>query len=70
MGSMLFRDPQACSSTLATLGMLQLQAFGSLKSIDPLDSVSNYYLVIFITWKGVEEGRGGKFEFLLLVLHA
>ena len=44
MGSTLFRDPQARSSALATLGTLQPQAFGSLNHVDPLDSVSNYYL--------------------------
>ena len=45
MGSTLFRDPQARGSTLAALGTLQPQAFGSLKSVEPLDSVSNYYLL-------------------------
>ena len=44
MGSMLFRDPQARSSTLAALGMLQPRALGSLNRVDPLDSVSNYYI--------------------------
>ena len=44
MGSTLFRDPQARSSTLATLRTLQPRAFGSLNRIDPLDLVSNYYL--------------------------
>ena len=44
MGSTLFRDPQAQGSALAALGTLQPQAFGSLKSVEPLDSVSNYYL--------------------------
>ena len=42
---MLYRDPQALSSTLTALGTLQPQAFGSLYYVDPLDSVSNYYLV-------------------------
>ena len=46
MGSTLFRDPQARSSALAALGTLQPQAFRSLNRVDPLDSVSNYYLVI------------------------
>ena len=45
MGSRLFRDPQAQGSALTALGMLQPRAFGSLKSVEPLDSVSNYYLV-------------------------
>ena len=45
MGSTLFRDPQARSSALAALGMLQPRAFGSLNCVDPLDLVSNYYLV-------------------------
>ena len=43
MGSTLFRDPQAQSSTLTTLGMLQPRALGSLNQVDPLDLVSNYY---------------------------
>ena len=45
MGSTLFRDPQALSSALAALGMLQPRAFRSLNRVDPLDSVSNYYLL-------------------------
>ena len=45
MGSTLFRDPQARSSALAALGSLQPRAFGSLNCVDPMDSVSNYYLV-------------------------
>ena len=45
MGSMLFRDPQALSSALAALGMLQPRAFGSLNRVDLLDLVSNYYVV-------------------------
>ena len=45
MGSTLFRDPQARSSALAALGTLQPRALGSLNHVDPLDSVSNYYLV-------------------------
>ena len=44
MGSTLFRDPQARSSALAALGTLQPRAFGSLNRVDPLDSVSNYYI--------------------------
>ena len=45
MGSTLFRDPQARSSALATLGTLQPRAFRSLNRVDPLDLVSNYYRV-------------------------
>ena len=45
MGSTLFTDPQALSSALAALGTLQPQAFGSLNHVDPLDSVSNYYII-------------------------
>ena len=45
MGSTLFRDPQARSSALAALGTLQPRASGSLNHVDPLDSVSNYYVV-------------------------
>ena len=37
------REPRALSSTLASLGMLQPRVFGSLKCIETLDSVSNYY---------------------------
>ena len=44
MGYTLFRDPQARSSALAVLGTLQPRAFRSLNRIDPLDSVSDYYL--------------------------
>ena len=48
MGCTLFRDPQVFSSTLASLVMLQPQAFGSLKScrslghgiIGSVDSIS------------------------------
>ena len=44
MVSTLFRDPQALSSALATLGTLQPQAFGSLNRVETLDSASNYYV--------------------------
>ena len=44
MVSTLFRDPQALSSTLALLGMLQSRAFMSLNRIETLDSASNYYI--------------------------
>ena len=46
MGSMLFIDPQGWSSILATLQMLQPQAFGSLNCVEHLASASNYYLMI------------------------
>ena len=45
MVSTLFRDPQALSSDLASLGTLQPRAFGSLNRVETLDSASNYYLV-------------------------
>ena len=48
MGSTLFRDPQARSSALAALGTLQPRAFGSLNRVDPLDSVSNYYILYMV----------------------
>ena len=51
MGSTLFRDPQVLSSALTTLGTLQPRAFGSLKCVDPLDSVSNYYIDSFVLLK-------------------
>ena len=44
MGSMLFRDPQSRSSTLAMLGTLQPRAFRTLNRVDPLDSISNYHI--------------------------
>ena len=44
MVSTLFRDPQARSSALAALGMLQPRAFGSLNRVETLDSSSNYYV--------------------------
>ena len=46
MVSTLFRDPQALSSTLAVLGMLQPWAFGSLNHVETLDSASNYYIML------------------------
>ena len=45
MVSMFFRDPQALSSTLASLGTLQPRAFGSLNQVETLNSASNYYVV-------------------------
>ena len=51
MVSMLFRDPQARSSALAALGKLQPRAFGSLNRVETLDSVSNYYLDLWISLK-------------------
>ena len=47
MGSTVFRDPQALSSTLAALGSPQLRPSGSLNTVEPLVSVSNYYIVKF-----------------------
>ncbi len=44
MGSKLFRDHQALSSALAALGSPQPRAFGSLNNLEPLVSMSNYYL--------------------------
>ena len=45
MVSTLFRDPQALSSDLASLGTLQPRAFGSLNRVETLDSASNYYII-------------------------
>ena len=45
MVSTLFRDPQALSSDLASLGTLQPRAFGSLNRVETLDSASNYYIL-------------------------
>ena len=54
MGSTLFRDPQVRSSALAALGTLQPRAFGSLNRVDPLDSVSNYYIAfVYIAHAGI-----------------
>ena len=44
MVSTRFRDPQALSSDLASLGTLQPRAFGSLNRVETLDLASNYYL--------------------------
>ena len=44
MGSTLFRDPHAQSSTLTVLRTLQNWAIGSLNHVDPSDLVSNYYV--------------------------
>ena len=43
MVSTLFRDPQALSSTLTSLRMLQPQTFRSLNHVETLNSASNYY---------------------------
>ena len=48
MVSTLLRDPQALSSTLASLGgCYSLGPSGLLKCVETLDSVSNYYLIVF-----------------------
>ena len=47
-----FRDPQALSSALATLGTLQPRAFGSLNRVETLDSASNYYQEYIIGREG------------------
>ena len=44
MVSMIFRDFQALSSTLVSLGTLQLRVFRSLNRVETLDSASNYYV--------------------------
>ena len=41
---MVFRDPQALSSTLTVLRSLQPRAFVSLNTTKPLVSLSNYYI--------------------------
>ena len=48
MGSTAFRDPQALSSTLTALGSPKLKAFRSLNTVEPLVSVSNYYIDLII----------------------
>jgi len=45
MGSTRFRNPRALSSALATLGTLRPRALGFLNPVDPMDSISNLYLV-------------------------
>ena len=40
MVSTLFRDPQALSSALASFGMLQPWAFGSLNRVETLDAIA------------------------------
>ncbi len=44
LGSTVYRNPQALSSALATLGSLQPRAFRFLYTVNPLLSVSNYYI--------------------------
>ena len=46
MGSTVFRNPRALSSALAALGTLQPRALGFLNTVDPLDTVSNCYIVV------------------------
>ena len=45
MGSTRFRNPRALSSALATLGTLRPRALGFLNPVDPMDSISNLYIV-------------------------
>ena len=76
MGSTLFRVPQARSSALAALGTLQPRAFGSLNRVDPLDSVSNYYLeylpshVYGYRYDFMRDGTCGKGSSLQFLAHA
>ena len=56
MVSTLFRDPQALSSDLASLGTLQPRAFGSLNRVETLDSASNYYIVFLTLGAHAHEG--------------
>ena len=44
MGTKRFSNPQALSSTLAALGMLQPRAIGLLNRLVPLVLASNYYI--------------------------
>ena len=48
MGSTVFRNPRALSSALAVLGTLQPRALGFLNTVDPLDTVSNYYVYVHV----------------------
>ena len=45
MGTKQFSNPQALSSTLTVLGMLQPQAIRLLNCLVPLVLTSNYYVV-------------------------
>ena len=56
MGSKLFRNPQALSSALTALGTLQPRAFVFLNNLDPLDSVSNYYIDTYTVDRPAGEG--------------
>ena len=47
-GTKRFSNPQALSSTLTALGILQPQAFGLLNRLVPLVLVSNYYITELI----------------------
>ena len=49
MGSTVFRNPQALSSTLAIARAPQPRAFGFLNTVDPMVSVSNLYLEHSVT---------------------
>ena len=46
MGTKQFGNPQALSSALTVLGMLQPQAIGLLNRLVPIVLASNYYVVI------------------------
>ena len=63
MVSTLFRDPQALSSDLASLGTLQPRAFGSLNCVETLDSASNYYIWLRLGTGRMPQVRGGCVRF-------
>ena len=46
-GTKRFSNPQALSSALTVLGMLQTRAFGLLNRLIPLVLPSNYYLASY-----------------------
>ena len=59
MGSTRFRNPQALSSALAGARALQPRAFGFLNRVDPLVSVSNYYIFVQRELSYVAESHTG-----------
>ena len=59
MGSTVFRNPRALSSALAVLGTLQPRALGFLNTVDPLDTVSNCYVVYHCSVREREREREG-----------
>ena len=71
MGTKQFSNPQALSSALTALGMLQLQAIGLLNCLVPIVLASNYYLASYkITLYCDPHERTNNYNNLQHIIHA